>query len=125
MAVILVADDDRDTRELVRLVLAHAGHAVVEAKTGAEALESAAALSPDLILLDLSMPGMSGADFLRALRADPHTKTTRVALYTASPMSPAVRDFMEIYAVGNVVPKPCEPLELIAAVEEALKRPSN
>jgi len=125
MATVLIADDDRDTRALVRVVLTHAGHVVIEASSGAEALENAAALAPDLVLLDLSMSAMSGAEFLRALRADARTKAIRVALYTASPMSPALRDFIEIYAVVDVVPKPSEPPELIAAVERALNRPRD
>jgi CheY-like chemotaxis protein len=122
MATVLVVDDDRDTRMLVRTVLTHAGHCVVEAATGAEGLASAARAMPDLILLDLSMPSMSGAEFVRALRAAPPTRGVAVALYTASPMNPALRDFMEIYAIEDVVPKPSEPLELIAAVERALGR---
>ena len=66
-----------DTRLLVQTVLTHAGHRVVEAKDAAEALDCAATHAPDLILLDLSMPGASGPELLRALRADATTKTPR------------------------------------------------
>ncbi len=123
MATVLVADDDRDTRSLVRAVLTHAAHVVVEAKTGPEALASATADPPDLILLDLSLPEMSGPELLRALRADPRTRAVAVALYTATPMNAALADFMSMYAIRDVVPKPSEPPELIAAVERALQRP--
>lgn len=122
MATVLVADDDRNTRLLVRTVLAHAGHDVLEAKDGGEALELAAAHRPQLILLDLSMPSMSGPEFLRALRAQPQSKETRVALYTATAMNSALRDFMEIYGIRDSIPKPSEPAELIASVERALAR---
>lgn len=122
MATILIADDDRNTRWLVQTVLTHAGHTVVEAKDAAEALVYAAAHMPDLILLDLSMPGTSGPQLLRALRADARTGAVAVALYTASPMNAALRDFIEMYGISGVVPKPSEPLELIAAVEAAMRR---
>jgi CheY-like chemotaxis protein len=120
MATVLIADDDANTRLLVRTVLAHAGHDVAEAPSGREALENAAAAAPDLILLDLSMPDMHGADLLRALRSDPHMSSINIALYTATPMNAALRDFMEIYAIRYAIPKPSEPNELLRAVEEAL-----
>ena len=121
MATVLIVDDDPDTRALVHVVLTHAGHAVLEAGDARDALAGAAADRPDLILLDLSMPGTSGTEFLRALRADPCTRESAVALYTASPMTPALRDFIEMYAICAVVPKPSEPAELIAAVSRALR----
>jgi CheY-like chemotaxis protein len=121
MATVLVADDDRDTRLLVRTVLEHAGHVVVEAENGSAALSLAERERPDLILLDLSMPSMGGAEFMRALRANPETRSLAAALYTATQMSAAIRDFMEIYAIAGVVPKPCEPFELVSAVERLLR----
>jgi CheY-like chemotaxis protein len=120
MATILIADDDANTRLLVQTVLSHAGYRVVEAATGSQALESAVTEVPDLILLDLSMPDIGGPELLRALRADPRTRAVNVAVYTATPMSPALRDFMEIYGVRQAIPKPSEPPELLMAVEEAL-----
>jgi CheY-like chemotaxis protein len=122
MATVLVADDDSDTRLLVRTVLEHAGHSVVEAENGSAALSVAERKRPDLILLDLSMPLMSGAEFMRALRVNPQTRSLAAALYTATPMNAAIRDFIEIYAMAGVVPKPSEPLELVLAVERLLQR---
>jgi two-component system chemotaxis response regulator CheY len=122
MATVLVADDDRDTRLLVRTVLEHAGHAVVEAEDGSAALSVAERKRPDLILLDLSMPSMGGAEFMRALRVNPQTRSLVAALYTATPMNAAIRDFIEIYAMAGVVPKPSEPRELVEAVERLLHR---
>ena len=122
MATILIADDDQNARSLVQTVLTHAGHRVVEAKDAAEALDRAVTDPPDLILLDLSMPGASGPELLRALRADARTEAVAVALYTATPMNAALRDFVQMYGITGVVPKPSEPLELIAAVEAAMRR---
>src|SRR5579864_5202709 len=99
MATILVADDDPNNRLLVQAVLSHAGHTVIEAPDGREAIAQAKATAPDLILLDLSLPAMSGPEFVRALRADPQIAATAVALYTATPMNAALRDFMQIHGI--------------------------
>ncbi|MBV8197451.1 MAG: response regulator [Candidatus Eremiobacteraeota bacterium] len=120
MATVLVVDDPGASRDLVKIVLTHAGHTVIEAADGSDGLKGASTMNPDLVLLDLSLPSMSGPEFARALRADPKTAATKVALYTATPMSAALRDFMEIYAIRHVVGKPSEPQELLAAIERAL-----
>lgn len=124
MATVLIVDDDDATRLLVKTVLAHGGYRVVEAGDGDAALLLAAVERPDLILLDLSLPGMNGADFLRALRRDDATRGLRVALYTASEFTPAMTDFMSIYGIVGRIPKPSEPLVLLAAVRGALDSPS-
>jgi CheY-like chemotaxis protein len=121
MATVLIVDDAIEARLLVRTILTHAGHTVVEAATGHEGIAAAADHRPDLILLDLSLPSMGGAEFVRALRKDQRTHSTAVALYTATPMSAALRDFMEMYQIRHVVPKPSEPLELLRAIERALR----
>lgn len=120
MAAILVVDDDANARLLLRTLLTHAGHRVIEAANGAEGLSAAGRDRPDLIILDLSMPSMGGAEFVRALRADPNCRSARVALYTATAMNAALRDFMEMYGVRHIVPKPSEPLELLEAIRRAL-----
>ena len=120
MARVLIVDDAPETRLLVRTLLTYAGHEVFEAADGAVALSSATEHQPDLVLLDFSMPAMNGPEFIRALRADPRVAQTVVALYTATDMNPALRDFMGIYAIEHVIPKPSEPRELLEAVERAL-----
>ena len=120
MATLLIADDDEATRLLVRTVLEHAGHRVVEAADGAEALAAIALKRPDLVLLDLSMPAIGGPELMRTLRAGPATRSLAVALYTAMPLDSQLRDFMEIYGICGLVPKPSEPLAMIAAIERAL-----
>lgn len=120
MAKILVVDDEPANRLLVKTVLEYAGHTVTEAENADEGLRLARESSPDLALIDLSLPGVSGAEFIQTLRRDPQTKSQRIALYTGSIPDAAMRDFMQITGITHVVPKPCEPHELIEAVASAL-----
>lgn len=120
MATVLVIDDSLETRLLVKTVLAHAGHTVAEAANGNAGLAKAREVQPDLILLDLSLPGISGLQFVRIVRADLQLRSTRLALYTATPMNAALRDFMQTYAIPSVIAKPSEPGALLAAVEQVL-----
>ncbi|MGA7571445.1 MAG: response regulator [Candidatus Aquilonibacter sp.] len=122
MASVLIVDDDPNARLLVATLLAHGGHTTLEAPSGERGLELAVEHLPDLVITDLSLPGLSGAQFLRALRADERTRMLRVALYTASTIDDAMRDFMQIYGVASALPKPAEPRELLAAIEEALRQ---
>jgi PAS domain S-box-containing protein len=78
--LVLVVDDEGDARELVRRTLESEGYRVEEARTGAEALEAARRLRPDLITLDVMMPGMDGWAALRRLKADPELQATPVVM---------------------------------------------
>ena len=120
MATVLIVDDDPNARLLVTTLLTHGGHEALEAADARSALAIALELQPDLIITDLSLPQMSGSEFIRALRAEARTRATRVALYTATPIDAAMRDFMQIYGVVAALPKPAEPRELLAAIEGAL-----
>jgi CheY-like chemotaxis protein len=120
MATILIADDDPNSRLLVSTVLAHRGDRVIEAATGGQALERARSSNPDLMLLDLSLPDMNGAEVMRALRRDTQTASLKVSLYTASAVDAMLRQFMEIYGIADAIPKPSEPSEFMAAVDRAL-----
>lgn len=124
MARILIVDDDPNARLLVRTLAEHAGHDVIEANDGRAGYALALQSSPDLTIIDLAMPQMSGAEFVRALRADPRMRASRVALYTASIRDAAIADFAEMYGLCAVLPKPAEPGELIAAIERALAAPT-
>jgi two-component system, OmpR family, response regulator MtrA len=83
MARIVIADDDADIRELVVFKLRHGGHDVVPVGDGAAAVEACTAEKPDLVILDVMMPGMSGLDAARALRAD-SSRASRPAPTTTS-----------------------------------------
>ena len=86
MKTVLVADDKATSRELVRIALEHCGYRVYEACDGGEALNSARDLHPDLIILDLHMPGLDGFGVIKELRLDARLAATPVMALTASAM---------------------------------------
>jgi CheY-like chemotaxis protein len=120
MRKVLVVDDAYENRLLVRTVLQHAGYTVFEAGDATEALDLLREQSPDLFLVDLSLGGTSGAELIRAVRADAALSGLRIAVYTATAINPALRDFLKLYSIEHVIPKPCEPTLLLEKVEAAL-----
>jgi len=86
MKTILIADDKDTGRELVRTVLENDGYRVIEASDGVEALRCARESSPDLIILDLHMPGIDGFGVITQLRGDRAFTATPVLALTASAM---------------------------------------
>jgi two-component system phosphate regulon response regulator PhoB len=115
-ALVLVADDDADIRDLVALRLARAGYRVETASDGVEAFARAVELRPDLVVLDVSMPGQDGFETSRQLRADPRTSHVPVVFLTARTRE---QDVATGYARGGdgYVTKPFEPQELLDRVE--------
>lgn len=113
---ILVCDDDPNLRELVRAVLGP-GYRFVEASDGKEALTAMRELAPDLIVLDVMLPGLSGIDVLEAIRADDRLRGTPVVVITAWSHAEA-----EAWTAGadRFVSKPFDPDDLSGAVEELL-----
>ena len=114
--LVLVADDDADIRELVTLRLARAGYRVETAQDGLEAFDRAVELVPDLVVLDVSMPGADGFETSRRLRADPRTAHVPVVFLTARTRD---EDVVTGYARGGdgYVTKPFEPQELLDRVD--------
>jgi DNA-binding response OmpR family regulator len=113
---ILICEDEPTLRELVQAVLGP-GYRYLEAVDGEEALEVAESVVPDLVLLDLMLPGTSGFEVLQAIRAKPALRSTPVIVLTAwTHVEPAA------LAAGadRFVTKPFEPDELGAVVRELL-----
>ena len=120
---ILVCDDQETLRALVCAALAEGDYSLVEARDGDEALQLARSIRPDLVILDMVMPGRSGLDVLEELRCDPDLAPTPVVLCSASTRSldpQAARDF----GADRYLPKPFSPLELASVVGELLGRRS-
>jgi DNA-binding response OmpR family regulator len=116
---ILVADDDPDIRRLVAFTLRRRGHAVVEAATGDDALALARAHRPDLVVLDVMMPGLSGLDVASALASDADLRHTPVVLVSAKGQVSEVAAGLAAGARAYVV-KPFAPAELAARCAELL-----
>jgi CheY-like chemotaxis protein len=114
--MILVCDDEPSLRELVRAVLGPT-YSFVEADDGPRALALARELHPDLIVLDLMLPGMSGIEVLDVIRGDSDLAPIPVIVVTAwSHAEVSAR----VAGADRFVPKPFDPQELEAAVEELL-----
>jgi CheY-like chemotaxis protein/class 3 adenylate cyclase len=116
---ILVVDDTPANVRLLEAVLAPRGYEVVVAATGPEALESVAKDPPDLVLLDILMPGMDGYEVCRRLRADPATAHLPVIMITASESREKVRGLEA--GADDFVAKPFDRAELLARVASLLR----
>jgi two-component system response regulator MtrA len=121
VARILVADDDVDIRELVEFKLSTLGHDVVAVADGAAAIAACQAERPDLAVLDVMMPGVSGLDAIRAIRADPALADLPVILLTARAQESDVETGFDSGA-DDYITKPFSPRELASRVQALLTR---
>jgi twitching motility two-component system response regulator PilH len=119
MATVLVCDDQPALRDLMRAALADSDHEVVEVADPFEALRLAKELRPEVVILDVVLPGRSGLDVLADLRRDPALAETRVVLCSAG-MRNVDRRVVESLAADRYLPKPFSPRELAEVVEELL-----
>ncbi|MEU1853065.1 response regulator [Streptomyces sp. NPDC019990] len=121
MARVLIADDDADIRDLVAFKLTQSGHRVTAVEDGMAALRAAREQLFELVLLDIRMPGMSGLDVCRAVRADPGTASLPVILITARSQEGDVELGFAAGADDYIV-KPFSPRELSSRVTAMLSR---
>jgi two-component system, OmpR family, response regulator MtrA len=119
MAKILVAEDDSDLRLLVSLKLESAGHQVISVEDGSSAATHCSAMRPDLVILDLMMPGMSGLEVCRFIRADPELAQTPVILLTARAQAADI-EAGKAAGVDEYLTKPFSPRELAGRVDSLL-----
>jgi two-component system, cell cycle response regulator DivK len=118
-ALILVVDDYQDAREMYAEYLQFSGFRVAEARNGNEALEQAFALKPDLILMDLSLPGMDGWEATRQLKSDERTRHIPVVALTGHALAGA-SDGAKRAGCDSFVTKPCLPDDLVVEVRRML-----
>ena len=121
MTSALIVDDDPDVRDLVAYKLEQSGFEVRRAANGQEALESVAAQLPDVVLLDIMMPGLSGIEVLERWRVEPSTAHLPVLLLTAKAQESDVERGFELGADDYIV-KPFSPREVVRRVNAVLTR---
>ena len=119
--MVLVADDDPDIRDLVAFKLEQAGLEVIAVEDGQAALAAVRERRPTLAVLDVSMPGLSGIDVCRMIRADPETAGTLVIMLTARVQEQDVEGGFTAGA-DDYVTKPFSPRELTSRIQALLSR---
>ena len=117
--LVLVVEDYPETQEIYREFLTFSGFRVALASTGQEAVDKARELCPDIILMDLSLPGMDGWEATRILKADPRTRHIRIVALTAHALA-SYAESARAAGCDGVVTKPCLPPDLAAEVRRQL-----
>jgi CheY-like chemotaxis protein len=113
----LVVDDEPDLRYILRRIFERAGFEVTDAGHGAAALQAVRVAQPDLVVTDMMMPVMGGAELIRRLRADPGT--ARIPILAATGDAQLAGD------ADAVLPKPYRPAELLAATNALLAQKAD
>jgi two-component system cell cycle response regulator DivK len=121
MSLVLIVEDNEKNLKLVRDVLQVKGYATVEATSAEDGIRIASEQRPDLVLMDIQLPGMNGIDALRVLRADPATAAIPVIAVTASVMQQD-RKMITDAGFDAYVGKPINLREFLDAVKRALER---
>jgi len=119
-ALVLVVDDDEDIRTFLLALFADHGAALCEAEDGEEAIEMARSRKPDIITLDLSMPGRDGVSTFCALREDPETQAIPVCIVTGHPEFRRVIYDRPVSPPEGFVHKPVDPDELVKTLRRIL-----
>ncbi len=120
---ILIVEDHPTMREAMRLVLEHEGFEISEAADGRTALTMVRADPPDLVFLDLNIPGSPGADVLKELKEDPSTAGVRVIVVTAT--GEEGRGNAMSLGADEYFTKPFSPRALLLTVERVLQQPDS
>jgi len=121
---ILIVDDEEDILELVRYNLQKEGYSVICSANGEDALTKARNKFPDLIVLDLMLPGLDGLEICKLLKADPKTSQIPIIMLTAKGEETDVITGLEVGA-DDYIAKPFSPKVLIARVRTALRRKAS
>jgi DNA-binding response OmpR family regulator len=121
MAKILIAEDERDIRDLVAFTLRFAGYEVFSATNGEEAVDLAFKVNPDLILMDVRMPRMTGYEACRVMKANPNLKHIPVVFLSAKGQESEIQQGMDAGAEEYLL-KPFAPDQLTKRVKAILAK---
>ncbi len=119
--VVLIVDDFEDNRAMYAEFLRYSGLEVIEATNGAEAIEKASTLSPDVVVMDLSLPVLDGWEATRRLKADPRTRDIPVIALTGHALEGHSKGAKDAGCDGFLA-KPCLPEKLLETVQKMLPR---
>jgi CheY-like chemotaxis protein len=122
--VILVADDDRDTRELYRAFFDTSGCRTAEAATGSQTIASAVSIVPDVLLADYVLPDIDGLAIARRLKGDPRTAAIRILMVTGY-ATPELERAAAAVGIERVLLKPALPQAVMREVSRTLARPPH
>ncbi len=119
---ILCVDDDVDILEVAKISLqVVGGFEVLTWSTGVDAIEHIREVKPDLVLLDVMMPGMDGPTIMKAMQIDPELRTLPVIFMTARIQSGEVKEYLS-YGAAAVIAKPFDPMQLAGQIQDVWKR---
>lgn len=117
---ILVVDDEESLLVLLTALLGEEGYEVEIAENGEEALAKLKDYRPDLVLLDMMMPGMSGREVCDKIRGDPKTKNLKVAFLTVAKFSETGKETLEKMKVSDYITKPFENDDLLKRIKKII-----
>jgi len=123
-AKILIIEDDDDVRELINYNLARENYQVYDSADGEDGLESARSLIPDLVILDLMLPGMSGLEICRELKSGKSTRDISIIILSAKGEESDIVVGLELGA-DDYITKPFSPRVLVARIKSVLRRKSR
>ena len=116
MSVILIVEDNEKNMKLARDILQAKGYATLEAVTGEDAVRLAKENQPDLVLMDIQLPGINGIEAFKQLRSDPRTAAIPIAAFTAS-VTPTDRTRITDAGFDAFLSKPIDLKEFVATVK--------
>jgi len=119
--LVLVVEDYPETQEIYREFLTFSGFRVALASTGQEAVDKARELCPDIILMDLSLPGMDGWEATREIRKDPRLQAASIVVLSGH-ARPGMDEVARRAGCTAFIAKPCSPTDLVAKLRALLPR---
>ena len=124
MSLILIVEDNEKNMKLARDVLQSRGYATLEAVTGEDGVRIAVERKPDLVLMDIQLPGINGIEALRQVRADPGCARIPIVAFTAS-VTPTDRSQISAAGFDGFLSKPINLKEFLDTVKRLLERPAG
>ncbi|MEM5790469.1 MAG: response regulator [Candidatus Aenigmatarchaeota archaeon] len=118
---VMIVDDEENMVELVRAILEKEGFEIISAYSGKECLEKLKEVKPDLILMDIMMPGITGKETVKKIRENPKTKDIKVIFLTVVRLSEIGREELKELKAVDYITKPFENKDLVERVKRALK----